>query len=104
MYENAAEILVVFLDSMIELLDLRLGKETQHALLELPRSLARYDLHQSNLLPHGFGYDPVFRVPELGLCAAELDPGQKNRRSHRGQALASLRAQLVARENQSGPA
>lgn len=35
----------------------------------------------------GFGYDPVFYLPELGLSAAELIPEEKNRRSHRGQAL-----------------
>jgi len=35
----------------------------------------------------GFGYDPIFYVPELGLTAAELSPEQKNRLSHRGKAL-----------------
>ncbi|MGE5640224.1 MAG: RdgB/HAM1 family non-canonical purine NTP pyrophosphatase [Clostridia bacterium] len=39
---------------------------------------------------NGFGYDPLFLVPELGKTAAELDPAQKNRLSHRGQALAKL--------------
>lgn len=39
---------------------------------------------------NGFGYDPHFLLPELGLTAAELDPDQKNRRSHRGQALRML--------------
>jgi XTP/dITP diphosphohydrolase len=45
----------------------------------------------------GFGYDPYFWLPELGATAAELDPAEKNRRSHRGMALQSLREQLVAR-------
>ena len=40
----------------------------------------------------GFGYDPVFLDPQLGLSAAELDAATKNRISHRGQALARLRA------------
>lgn len=44
----------------------------------------------------GFGYDPVFLDPDSGLSAAELLPAQKNRISHRGRALASLRAQLAA--------
>ncbi len=35
----------------------------------------------------GFGYDPLFYVPEFGKTAAELDAAEKNRRSHRGQAL-----------------
>jgi XTP/dITP diphosphohydrolase len=39
---------------------------------------------------NGFGYDPLFLVPDLGKTAAELDPAQKNRLSHRGRALAKL--------------
>jgi XTP/dITP diphosphohydrolase len=42
----------------------------------------------------GFGYDPVFFDPKLDAGAGELDAVVKNRVSHRGQALASLRAQL----------
>jgi XTP/dITP diphosphohydrolase len=42
----------------------------------------------------GFGYDPIFFDVTLGAGAAELDSVVKNRVSHRGQALASLRAQL----------
>jgi len=45
----------------------------------------------------GFGYDPHFLLPELGLTAAELDMAHKNRVSHRGQALAMLAARLGAR-------
>jgi len=39
---------------------------------------------------NGFGYDPHFYLPELGKTAAELDAEQKNRLSHRGQALRQL--------------
>ena len=39
---------------------------------------------------NGFGYDPYFLVPGLGKTAAELPAGEKNRLSHRGQALAKL--------------
>lgn len=39
---------------------------------------------------NGFGYDPVFMVPEHGVCSAELTPQQKNALSHRGKALAQL--------------
>lgn len=42
----------------------------------------------------GFGYDPVFLDPERGQSAAEIEPSVKNRISHRGLALASLRAKL----------
>ncbi len=44
----------------------------------------------------GFGYDPLFLDPETGLSAAELDPDDKNRRSHRARAFAALLAQLRA--------
>ena len=43
----------------------------------------------------GFGYDPLFYVPSLGLTAAELDPAHKNRISHRGLALRTLAARLA---------
>jgi XTP/dITP diphosphohydrolase len=44
----------------------------------------------------GFGYDPLFLIPELHRTAAELAPEYKNRISHRGQALAALAAGLRA--------
>ncbi|PSJ42612.1 non-canonical purine NTP pyrophosphatase, RdgB/HAM1 family [Zobellella endophytica] len=43
---------------------------------------------------HGFGYDPVFLVPELAKTAAQLSPAEKNRLSHRGRALQQLQALL----------
>jgi XTP/dITP diphosphohydrolase len=39
---------------------------------------------------NGFGYDPLFLLPERGLTAAELPPAEKNRLSHRGRAAARL--------------
>ena len=45
----------------------------------------------------GFGYDPVFLDPASGLASAQLSPEQKNARSHRGQALRSLAAELEKR-------
>jgi len=45
---------------------------------------------------HGFGYDPVFYVPEQGVTMAELLPGVKNRISHRGQASANAARLLAA--------
>ncbi|MCX7982435.1 MAG: XTP/dITP diphosphatase [Syntrophales bacterium] len=39
----------------------------------------------------GFGYDPVFYVPSLSRTAAELAPEEKNKYSHRGQALRGLK-------------
>jgi XTP/dITP diphosphohydrolase len=46
---------------------------------------------------NGFGYDPVFLVPEEGRSAAELPPLLKNRLSHRGQALRELVRYLSGR-------
>ena len=45
---------------------------------------------ESPIGANGFGYDPVFFVPEHGRSAAELKPELKNRMSHRGQALRQL--------------
>lgn len=40
---------------------------------------------------NGFGYDPLFRIPELDKASAQLPPDQKNQLSHRGQAVALLK-------------
>lgn len=45
----------------------------------------------------GFGYDPVFLVPERGCSAAELSRSEKSRISHRGRALVQLIELLKAR-------
>ena len=47
----------------------------------------------------GFGYDPYFFLPDAGATAAELDAAEKNRRSHRGKALAQLVEQLKTRRS-----
>lgn len=47
---------------------------------------------------NGFGYDPLFLLPELGRTAAELSLAEKNRRSHRGQACRALAA-MISRES-----
>jgi XTP/dITP diphosphohydrolase len=46
---------------------------------------------------NGFGYDPVFFVPELGMTSANLSKQEKNAISHRGKALAQLLATLKER-------
>lgn len=40
---------------------------------------------------NGFGYDPIFYVPEYGCTTAEMTPEQKNELSHRGNALRAMR-------------
>ncbi|HEX9882401.1 MAG TPA: XTP/dITP diphosphatase [Desulfobaccales bacterium] len=44
----------------------------------------------------GFGYDPVFALPEYGRTMAELGPRVKNRLSHRARALAALKELLLS--------
>ena len=43
---------------------------------------------------NGFGYDPIFEVPEFGCTTAELSMEQKNKISHRGKALAIMKEEL----------
>ncbi|QSA96752.1 RdgB/HAM1 family non-canonical purine NTP pyrophosphatase [Methylococcus sp. EFPC2] len=43
----------------------------------------------------GFGYDPIFFLPGLGVTSAELPPDEKNRLSHRGKALHALLSQFL---------
>lgn len=42
---------------------------------------------------NGFGYDPLFFDPELGMTAAEMNPHEKNGRSHRARAIQKLLSQ-----------
>ena len=43
---------------------------------------------------HGFGYDPIFYLPEYGCTTAQLSPEQKNEVSHRGKALCAIKRKL----------
>ena len=45
---------------------------------------------------HGFGYDPIFVVDELGKCFAELTADEKNAVSHRGRAFRKVKAFLAS--------
>ena len=40
---------------------------------------------------NGFGYDPIFYLPDRDIYSAELDPDEKNRISHRGKALEGIK-------------
>ncbi|MGH7621050.1 MAG: RdgB/HAM1 family non-canonical purine NTP pyrophosphatase [Gemmatimonadaceae bacterium] len=49
---------------------------------------------------NGFGYDPIFLVPQLRVTSAELPPAEKNAMSHRGQA--ALKACEILRQVSNG--
>lgn len=54
----------------------------------------------------GFGYDPIFEIPSLGMTFGELDPEVKNRLSHRAQAMLKARAlleEILADRGHLGP-
>ena len=44
---------------------------------------------------HGFGYDPIFYVPEFGKTTAQLSEEEKNQISHRGKALRLMKEKIV---------
>jgi XTP/dITP diphosphohydrolase len=76
---------LVYLDGPLDPAPLHTQGVWEGYILEAPRGSA------------GFGYDPYFWLPELGLTAAELEPERKNRLSHRGTALQALRGALAGR-------
>ena len=47
---------------------------------------------------NGFGYDPIFYVPELGKTTAELSEEEKNQISHRGKALRLMKEKFFRAE------
>ncbi|MCR5674125.1 MAG: RdgB/HAM1 family non-canonical purine NTP pyrophosphatase [Lachnospiraceae bacterium] len=47
---------------------------------------------------NGFGYDPIFYLPEYGRTSAEIAPEEKNAISHRGKALRAMRELLAGAE------
>lgn len=57
--------------------------EVEGLLIETPRG------------SNGFGYDPIFYIPERGITTAEMDPDEKNRISHRGKALRAMVEKLT---------
>lgn len=47
---------------------------------------------------NGFGYDPIFYLPEFGMSSAEISPEQKNEISHRGKALRQMKEKILELE------
>lgn len=48
---------------------------------------------------HGFGYDPIFYVPQFGKTTAELTEEEKNQVSHRGKALQLMKEEMKKHES-----
>ncbi|MFA9478169.1 non-canonical purine NTP pyrophosphatase [Phycisphaerales bacterium AB-hyl4] len=61
----------------------------------LPSEAADRDEPERGRGANGFGYDPLFLVPELGCTTAELPASQKNRISHRGNAARAMYEKLL---------
>ena len=64
---------------------------TEYVVRETMEGRIAYEQKGSN----GFGYDPIFFLPEYGCTSAELSPEEKNRISHRGKALRALKEKLA---------
>lgn len=50
---------------------------------------------------NGFGYDPIFQVPQYGCSSAQLTMEQKNELSHRGKALRKMKDEIRARQKKA---
>lgn len=59
------------------------------------RGECRGVLHEKPVGENGFGYDPIFYVPEFGMTTAQMDPEVKNSISHRGRALRAMVEKLT---------
>ncbi len=59
------------------------------------RGECRGVLHEKPVGENGFGYDPIFYVPEFGMTTAQMEPEVKNSISHRGRALRAMVEKLT---------
>lgn len=55
------------------------------------------EIAQESAGENGFGYDPIFYVPECGCTSAQLSPEEKNARSHRGMGLRLMKEKLIGK-------
>jgi XTP/dITP diphosphohydrolase len=69
----------------------------QHAEDPLPQifqGIWRGEILEAPRGENGFGYDPLFWLPELGISSAEMSKAEKNKISHRGQAMQRFKTSL----------
>lgn len=64
----------------------------------LPSEAADADCPERGIGSNGFGYDPLFFVPDLGCTTAQLEPDRKNAISHRGNAARKMFAALQSKQ------
>jgi XTP/dITP diphosphohydrolase len=74
-------------------------RHAEDATPRIAQGIWRGELLHAAIGENGFGYDPIFFVPEHGCSSAQLPPEVKNRLSHRGQALRALVDLLRAAED-----
>ena len=65
--------------------------------VETVRGTIEGSIAKEMLGENGFGYDPIFYVPEYGCTTAQMSPDRKNELSHRGNALREMRRIIEAR-------
>lgn len=65
--------------------------------VETVRGTVEGTIAKEMLGENGFGYDPIFYVPEYGCTTAQMSPDMKNELSHRGNALRAMRTIIEAR-------
>ena len=86
------------------------GAQFHCAIVAIDQNGTRYDAEgivRGHILrtpqgENGFGYDPIFYVDEYGCSTAELSPEEKNKISHRGNALRMMKEELITYENSRG--
>ena len=64
------------------------------------QGICRGEILRANRGDNGFGYDPLFYVPQEGLSFAELPAERKNQISHRARAFAELKEKLIKYEEE----
>ena len=90
------------IEEMNDIPDEKRGAQFHCAIVAIDRDGHRYDAEgivRGMILctpqgENGFGYDPIFYLPERGMSTAELSPEDKNSISHRGNALRKMKALL----------
>lgn len=65
--------------------------------VETVRGTIEGSIAKEMLGENGFGYDPIFYIPEYGCTTAQMSPDRKNELSHRGNALREMRRVIEAR-------